>query len=267
MVNESPSNNEQICPKCKSPIEQGLNFCETCGAKIDQMPAPLVIPDEPVAPLVKPAQSSAAEDPKKPENPPEPVSPIKDKHVDKKPSESKKDAAPQIKKSSLADMPKNQMMIIGGIVGVIIIAIIVFLLVIPMISGTGSAAGQGTGGSLPASSSQTHGSATGSFVTDPTQVPPTNLLVTYQADRDPITGIVTVTFTGGPGKSGVRDVFIQLTTADGYLLNRTFNPAQIGSTVTLQGTKKTDRIEVTANYYNGDQYKIIDKILEPRSSS
>jgi hypothetical protein len=185
--------------------------------------------------------------------------------VDKKPPDLTKDAAPQVKKSGLANMPKNQTMIIGGIAGIIIIAIIVFLVVLPMLSGPGSA-GQGTQAPVSVSTSPSSGSATVSWVTDPTQVPPTNLLVTYQAERDPLTGIVTVTFTGGPGKNGVREVFIRLTTGNGQVLTRTFTPAQIGSAVSLQGTKKTDRIEVTANFYNGDQYKIIDKILEPRQS-
>jgi hypothetical protein len=170
----------------------------------------------------------------------------------------------------------KQTWIIAGAVVLVLLAAAVYFVVLPMISGTaGSSPGSGpvpavpgATGSSPASSSapgstpSTTAGGSVSFVTDPTQVPPAALLVTFQAERDPITGIVTVTFTGGAGKYGVRDASIRLTRSDGQILTRTKTFTQIGQTETFQGTTTgDDRIEVTANYFNGDHYKIIDQIL------
>lgn len=61
----------------------------------------------------------------------------------------------------------------------------------------------------------------------------------------------------------MRDVFFRVSRSDGGVLENTFKPEQIGSFVTLQGTpggEGTDHVEVIANYYNGETYRIIDKI-------
>lgn len=91
---------------------------------------------------------------------------------------------------------------------------------------------------------------------------PVNLVVTYQAERNPITGLVTVTFTGGPGLNGISQTLVTLTKSDGGIETKSFKPKQIGDSVTLQGTLKTDRIEVITNFYNGDTYRVIDRLFE-----
>jgi hypothetical protein len=101
-----------------------------------------------------------------------------------------------------------------------------------------------------------------SLVPGPTQVPPANLLVYFQADRDPLTRIVSVLYMGGKGQRGVRDVFVRLTRSDGQVLTGTFKPEQVGSGVELQGTEKADRVEVITHYYTGDEYTVIDKVFE-----
>jgi hypothetical protein len=93
----------------------------------------------------------------------------------------------------------------------------------------------------------------------PTQVPPDNLLVYFQAERDPITKIVSVLFMGGKGQAGVRDVFVRLTRSDGQVLTGSFKPIQVGSGVELPGTEKVDRVEVIVHYYTGDTYTVIDR--------
>ena len=30
----------------------------------------------------------------------------------------------------------------------------------------------------------------------------------------------------------------------------------------MKGTDKTDRVEITANFYNGETYKVVDKVFE-----
>jgi hypothetical protein len=101
-----------------------------------------------------------------------------------------------------------------------------------------------------------------SLVPGPTQVPPDNLLVYFQVERDPLTRIVSVQYMGGKGQMGVRDVFVRLTRSDGQVLTDTFKPAQVGSGVELQGTEKEDRVEVIVHYFTGDEYKVIDQVFE-----
>jgi RNA polymerase subunit RPABC4/transcription elongation factor Spt4 len=96
----------------------------------------------------------------------------------------------------------------------------------------------------------------------PTEIPPDNLLVYFQAERDPTTRIVSVQFMGGKGQAGVRDVLVRLTRSDGQVLTGTFKPLQVGSGVELQGTEKLDRVEVIVHYYSGDPYTVIDRAFE-----
>jgi hypothetical protein len=86
--------------------------------------------------------------------------------------------------------------------------------------------------------------------------------VNFQAERDPISGIVTVTFTKGAGQNGVREVVSRLTRSDGQVLTKTFTLTQIGKSETLQGTKLTDRVEVVVYYYNGDRYTVLNQTFE-----
>jgi hypothetical protein len=96
----------------------------------------------------------------------------------------------------------------------------------------------------------------------PTEIPPDNLLVYFQAERDPTTRMVSVQFMGGKGQAGVQDVFVRLTRSDGQVLTGTFKPIQVGSGVDLQGTGKVDRVEVIVHYYTGDSYTVIDRAFE-----
>jgi hypothetical protein len=100
------------------------------------------------------------------------------------------------------------------------------------------------------------------YIPDTTQSPPESLRVWFQAERDPITHIVTVLFDGGNGQRGVREVLVRLTRSDGDVLTQTFKPTATGEGVSLPGTKYIDRLEVIVNYYNGDQYKVIDKVFD-----
>jgi hypothetical protein len=103
---------------------------------------------------------------------------------------------------------------------------------------------------------------TGTLTPGPTQVPPPSLEVKFQAERDPISNIVTVTFTGGAGQNGVREVLVRLTRSDGQVITKTFTIPRIGISETLQGTKMTDRVEVSVSYYNGERYTVLDETFE-----
>jgi hypothetical protein len=156
-----------------------------------------------------------------------------------------------------------------GIVILVILAIGAYSVGIPMLSGTGSTQKSGdTAGFTPTGTSISRGSTqstvplTETLTPGQTQVPPANLMVNFQAERDTLTGIVTVTFRGGEGQNGVKDVLFRLTRSDGQVLEKSFTITQIGRSESLQGTKMTDRVEVIASYYNGNQYKVLDQTFE-----
>jgi hypothetical protein len=101
-----------------------------------------------------------------------------------------------------------------------------------------------------------------SIIPGPTKVPPESLRIWFQAERDPVTNIVSVIFAGGKGQIGVRDILVRLTRADGQVLTETFRPLTNGEGVSLPGTKYTDRLEVIVTYNNGGVYSVIDKVFE-----
>ena len=267
-----PDNSGQICSQCNNPVTPGKNFCESCGAKIDdisrcpQCGTPVskgtkfcescgATLDEPMAakpsvvPLAVPEQvfvSGKNQDISTPHHPPQSA----------KVPDSKK------------PIPTMTLAIIG-IVIIIILATGAYVVVLPMLSGTGTSQNSGNppGSEIPTvsiSSSQTSGSSllTGTLTPEPTDKVPPPLEVNFQAERDPISGIVTVTFTGGAGQNGVREVVSRLTRSDGQVVTKAFTLPRIGTSETLQGTKMTDRVEVIAYYYNGNQFTVLDQIFE-----
>jgi ribosomal protein L40E len=277
-----------LCPHCGSELPADATFCGSCGAQLTSPPVPTTaIPPAPV-PEPAPAVVEVAE----PVTPQQPVS-VAQHPVEEKPAPAevttpvfptgtapeasdkipdKKETGPQTE--NVQKMPgggpvsRTGTLVIAGIAGLVIIAVLAYFILLPMLAAGAAVSGSNgtpvTGGSSQGSASGTTsaGAGSGSLVTEPTQVPPTALLVTYQAERDPITGVVTVTYTGGAGQNGVSDVLIRLTRSDGQVITRNGKPTQIGSSTTLQGTKMTDRIEVIASYYNGDTYRIIDDLFE-----
>jgi hypothetical protein len=231
--------NSIVCPKCKSPVTPGMKFCESCGTKIEPVDIPLektpVSPAEPekTAPVIleKPKTVPEAAVPKKP-------------------------------------LPQ-QTIIIAGVLVLLLLAAAVYFVVLPALSGPSPSAGSLPslpvlpGTAAPAATQAANAQTVSITLTaGPTQVPPGKLALVLDAERDPISHLVTVTFKGGAGQYGVSNILVQLTRSDGQVLTQNFKPATIGSGVTLQGTEKTDRVEATATYYSGENYKILDHIFE-----
>lgn len=265
-----------VCGQCGAPLLVNAKFCDSCGKPVAEESGPPVSAapptSAPAADLVSLASEHTAAVPapaevNKPEPQPEPAATVTEKDPDKKTPEKPRETLPKTPGKSPAS--RTQTLVIGGVVGLMVVAALAYFVLLPMLSGTGTASGGNKDlfGAPPAPTASVSGTpvqnaGTISFVLEPTQVPPANLLVAFQADRDPISGIVTVTLTGGMGQQGVSDVSIRLSRSDGQVLTQTFRPRQIGDSTTLQGTKMTDRIEVIASYFNGEKYRIIDKIFE-----
>jgi hypothetical protein len=293
--------NPQTCRKCGSPVTSGMKFCESCGAKIEALPAcpqcgaPLVpdvkfcescgAPVGPAAPpaAVKPAETVPVAAPVSPapEKPPvkamEKTLPAPEEKTAPAPAPVKE--LPKAGKAVVAPKeagPKKpiarQTMIIAGIVVLALLGAAVYFVVLPMFPGSGipgqapqASAGTTSPGSPSGAQAATGGTGqagTLSLTAGPTQVPPKNLALVVDVERNAISHDITVTFQGGDGQYGVRELVVTLTRSDGTVETKSFRPNNRGDSITLKGTDKTDRVEVTANYFNGDTYKIVDQVFE-----
>jgi|WetSurMetagenome_2_1015567.scaffolds.fasta_scaffold04547_6 hypothetical protein len=163
-------------------------------------------------------------------------------------------------------------LIIAGIVVLALLGAAFYFVVLPMLSGSGTPSGNlqvlpvttglGSSSGTPATTADTSLAGSVSLTPGPTQNPPSNRIVIVDAERDPISSLITVTFKGGAGQYGVKEIVVTLTRSDGSQDIKTFKPNAIGDGVTLQGTAKTDRIEATTHFYSGESYKILDQIFE-----
>jgi hypothetical protein len=270
-----------VCTSCGAPITPGVKFCETCGKPVAlqppvQVPAPIPLekmeyPAQPVEPKLEHVPVTPPAEPPFMATKPSPVTEPRPETVPRHVTQS----------SAGASLPQKNL-IIAGVVGIVILAAIVFFVVLPLLSGAGStpvASGAGevkAGGTLTATSSGSSGvpssassstsgtqnSQAASFNVQPTSIMPANYQVTFQAERDGITGLVTVTFAGGPGMNGIRDTSITLTKSDGTVETKSWKPKRNGDSTTVQGTLKTDHLEAIANFYNGEHYRVMDQIFE-----
>ena len=104
-----------------------------------------------------------------------------------------------------------------------------------------------------------------SMVPGPTQVMPvaTNVLIT--ADKDTVTGAISLQIAGGPGKSVVKEVRGTVYRSDGQTSTGTLNPAGPSQEVVIPGSKGTDRVVVTVVLFSGDQYVVLDKLMTFRA--
>jgi hypothetical protein len=221
------------CRKCGTALAPGVIFCGNCGESISQ-----------------PASSQVAA-------PPAGKAPVKESPVAAKAPETgpKKPMSPAT-------------MIIAGIVVLALLAAAVFFVVLPMLSGSGTAAaGQpvspaGTNsGTQPANGAASQ-AGTASLVAGPTDVPPANRALIIDVEKNAISHDIIVTFQGGGGQYGVRELAVTLTRSDGTVETQSLGHLERGSSITLKGSEKTDRVEVTANFYNGETYKVVDKVFE-----
>jgi outer membrane biosynthesis protein TonB len=243
----------------------------------EEKPAPE--PEKPAA-VVKEKTVSVAEEKPAPE-PEKPAAVVKEKTVsiaEEKPApEMEKTAQPPkgstataVAKETAPKQPMSQTtMIIAGIVVLALLGAVVYFVVLPMVSGPGSSGtatgtpAATTGSGSPVSTSDSSGGAeTVSLVAGPTDALPADRTHIIDVERDAISRNIIVTFQGGNGQYGVRELVITLTRSDGTVETKTMNHLERGASITLLGSDKENRVEVTANFYNGESYKVVDKVFE-----
>jgi len=98
----------------------------------------------------------------------------------------------------------------------------------------------------------------------PTQTMPPGSEVEVTVSRDPIQPTITVTFAGGAGQSRVTDVLVRVTRSDGQVITGHLDN-NLESSVTLEGTRESDRVEVIVSLTTGNSYKIYDEVIQFKS--
>lgn len=98
----------------------------------------------------------------------------------------------------------------------------------------------------------------------PTDAIPSNKGVEVKADKDPIYATITVEFRGGKGQYALTDLQVKVTLSTGEILNENLG-LKVGDEIEVEGTRGTDRVEVTAFFNDGTSYKIFDDALEFKS--
>ncbi|MGC9435346.1 MAG: hypothetical protein ACP5C4_04565 [Methanomicrobiales archaeon] len=106
--------------------------------------------------------------------------------------------------------------------------------------------------------------ATADLSPGPTQTMPPGSEVEVTISRDPIQPTITATFAGGAGQSRVTDVLVRVTRSDGQVITEHLEN-NLDSSVTIEGTRGSDRVEVTVSLTTGNSYTIYDKVLTFKS--
>ena len=282
------------CTLCGTLLEPGSRFCPSCGAMIGSTKDKPVA-ESPKKPSKKKSRVPAHEEPVEnpgPQNGGQPDSPQQEPErpaVVSEPPEEKDEPRPALKRplpvakttippggrrGLAAHLGRGTGMIAIIIVLILAGAVLIFsgILSLPSLISpaeipapvnpepTMAPAAVTTEQATPAASVSPAGSA--SLVPGPTQTPPAHLDIVLQTERDPRTRVISVEYMGGKGQYGVREIFVRLTRSDGEVLTGSFKPIQIGSRIELQGTERTDRLEVVTRHYSGEEFTVIDRLFE-----
>ncbi|MDD1684484.1 MAG: hypothetical protein LUQ19_01195 [Methanoregula sp.] len=87
--------------------------------------------------------------------------------------------------------------------------------------------------------------------------------VNFNVEKDHL-GNVILTFQGGSGLAQVNKIDVTLNRADGQVKTANIG-ISVGDTVTLEGTKDTDRAIVYVTMKDGKRYKLVDSLVPFRT--
>ena len=97
----------------------------------------------------------------------------------------------------------------------------------------------------------------------PVTIPPNNLIVAVDVQKEPIYRVITGTFRGGHGQSLVSRIDMNAILGTGEAVTRQIDN-NIGAIAEIQGTDKVDRVQIVVSYKNGEKYKILEKTFGSR---
>jgi hypothetical protein len=83
-------------------------------------------------------------------------------------------------------------------------------------------------------------------------------VVIQVAQKDAIHNTIDVTFAGGEGQNQVKSIDVVYTGSDGVTRTQSLKPEK-GATVTFQGTKQADNIQVYVTLFTGNRYKVVNQ--------
>ena len=280
------------CAKCGAALAPGLKFCENCGTPVSPPSRDAVAaPADSAPPSVKAEEKTAPEKaPVKVEEKPVPApekAPVKaeEKPVpapEKAPVKAEEKPVPEptpvkespavvkVKETAPKQPVSQTTMIIAGIVVLALLGAAVYFVVLPMLSGSGPSAGasgttpatQGPGSPATPGNGGISPDGTVALVAGPTDSLPADRTLIIDVERDAISRDIIVTFQGGNGQYGVSSLLIHLTRSDGTTEDKTMSRLERGDSITLKGSDRENRVEVTAIFYNGETYKVVDKVFE-----
>ena len=143
----------------------------------------------------------------------------------------------------------------------------VLLLLCIAIIVAGCAGTQSPAAPAPAQNTVSAPAATGttgaSLVPSPTDSMVASRVVNVNVEKDYL-GNVIVTFQGGNGLGHVKSIDVTLNRADGIVKTASLG-IHVDDTVTLEGTKDTDRVMVSVSMDDGKTYKIVDALSAYRT--
>lgn len=100
----------------------------------------------------------------------------------------------------------------------------------------------------------------------PVILPPNNLDIMVDVQKEPIYRVITATFRGGHGQFLVSRIDMNAVLGNGEPATRQIE-SNIGAIAEIQGTDGVDRVQVVVRYKNGETYKIYEKAFGPRGES
>lgn len=256
------------CPRCGVDLAGSVKFCTSCGAPVGEIPEP-VQPGKGAAPSPPLPPPPAVAVQEMPPNPPvtEPAPPA---HAVPEPVPHSAPDSPPV--SPPVMQQKNTARIIGAAAAVVIVVAALFFL-------TGNPAGapaQSTG--LATTTMQAPVTTTTidyrseeapinlvTLTAEPTQALPRDRELYIEVTKDPTNAVITVQYNGGSGGKVVQANSVILTRSDGTAESAALDFSKRLSSVELQGTRGTDRLQVVVDMGTGKLIPVVDKLLSLRA--
>jgi hypothetical protein len=175
--------------------------------------------------------------------------------------------------------PAKQRAGITRIIGVVIVLVVliaaIYFIGLPMLNGDGGSGVLGNSSTVeitptPAPSSvviiqpdppETTLPVSPGLVPLPTQLVPSDQKFYFQVRKNPVTLKISVIFTGSAGVGGIESANIKVTHPNGAVSTGIIQPLKGQSEITLAGSQEADRVEIIAQMYSGEAYRVYDDLV------